>query len=1049
MKRNYLKERWGRSFVFIIALFLLIVLGLIQPHASEKVVKYTDFNNLPKAKSNYITLSTNDRLPYVLSSLENLREKLQQDSKSNNPAFSPQFYPPLFPEKLGMQKVGLHLQKVNTNKQALWNKLKRQPGNLKSKQMQFMREIHKLKRSKGNISKGSIIQTNGETGSIKGTITCTGCGGEICVTACGDVPGPDAPILGETYIPSPGGPYEITNLPLGTEIWVSAWWDKPGSAPFPDCGDYTGFYEGNPISLTVDIPYPDGIDITLEEISITGQIICPCCSEGQIQVSAWDGEVGQSDIIGLKYIDSPGYYIMTNLPHDTDIWIAAWWDKEQEWIGPPDFYDYYGEYEGNYINLTEEEPCLAGIHISLKGDSGSISGEIICSGCGEGEIWVTASGDVPGPNSPILGETYIPSPGGPYEITNLPLDTEIWVIAWWDKEQEWNPPLDCGDYVGSYERNPIIITESDKNLKNKNIILNEIICGSISGKVTVETTGEGLENVNVCVLYDPINFYRLCRKTNDSGEYTIPNLAPGKYPVCVFNRDFTEYPRWEIYDDAPTFSSNNVTLVEVRPGEENPGIDFSIPEVADISGSVTVDEDVDVTILALDPLYSSDFLFFGYGGTVINGSGNYTITGLHPDGCYMMLARREDNGYAELYDNVISPFATDLVCQPGVDIDFNFQDPGCIEGYITDADDKTPIPNISVGVYDSETGELEITGISDDSGNYTIMDYRQEVYVLPPKTYEVKTFSSGTDCLSQTKEIELSEGKCEIVDFQLTKSDEPIPDISVTVGEGSGAVGKTVTIPITVDNLQNQYPTFVVVILFDTTKLELSGFCEGDINALLYHQPVWMLNAHPLWLSSLKSAFWFLVYPSLTTGTTPESATIANLEFRIIDGNPGDEIELALFVDPPCDTTNGKITILPPQPPPWFMAYDEMWGAKKDEKLSLLRTFRDRVLADSEVGREYTFMLYNNSLEILLLLFQNPSLIEETRDVIDEILPGIHPLLNGGEMSFSKEHLADLELLLSSFETKASPKLKTAIRKVKKDLKERNAFEQLGIKIVE
>ena len=53
--------------------------------------------------------------------------------------------------------------------------------------------------------------------------------------------------------------------------------------------------------------------------------------------------------------------------------------------------------------------------------------------------------------------------------------------------------------------------------------------------------------------------------------------------------------------------------------------------------------------------------------------------------------------------------------------------------------------------------------------------------------------------------------------------------------------------------------------------------------------------------------------------------------------------------------------------PLWPMAYDKMWGAKKRENLSLLRSLRDGVLAESEVGREYIFMLYNNSLETYCL----------------------------------------------------------------------------------
>ena len=129
----------------------------------------------------------------------------------------------------------------------------------------------------------------------------------------------------------------------------------------------------------------------------------------------------------------------------------------------------------------------------------------------------------------------------------------------------------------------------------------------------------------------------------------------------------------------------------------------------------------------------------------------------------------------------------------------------------------------------------------------------------------------------------------------------------------------------------------------------------------------------------------------------------------------------------------------------WPMAYNEMWGIKKDKNLSLLRSFRDGILADNGLGRDYIFMLYNNSMEILILLIQNPSLTEETKKVVDKMLPGIQSLLDVGEMVITKKQLADLESLLTRFETKASPKLKTTIRKVKRDIDRGEIFGQLGI----
>lgn len=135
--------------------------------------------------------------------------------------------------------------------------------------------------------------------------------------------------------------------------------------------------------------------------------------------------------------------------------------------------------------------------------------------------------------------------------------------------------------------------------------------------------------------------------------------------------------------------------------------------------------------------------------------------------------------------------------------------------------------------------------------------------------------------------------------------------------------------------------------------------------------------------------------------------------------------------------------------PLWPMAYDEMWGAKKGENLTLLRKFRDRVLTNSELGRDYIFMLYSNSLEILILLLQNPSLTEETKEVIDELLPGIQSLLEGKKITLSEEKIEHIETLLKHFEKKAlNLQLKNTIKRVRMDLMKGIIFNQFGVMVV-
>ena len=133
---------------------------------------------------------------------------------------------------------------------------------------------------------------------------------------------------------------------------------------------------------------------------------------------------------------------------------------------------------------------------------------------------------------------------------------------------------------------------------------------------------------------------------------------------------------------------------------------------------------------------------------------------------------------------------------------------------------------------------------------------------------------------------------------------------------------------------------------------------------------------------------------------------------------------------------------------PWNKVYDEMWDVAQDDHLSLLRTFRDGVLRDSEEGRNHLLTLYYYSPEILNLLFQNPFLIEETQETIEELLPGIELLLEGKEMVITPNQVAKIESLLTLYEINASPGLKMAIKEIKEESTGK-IFKQLKIQVME
>jgi len=131
----------------------------------------------------------------------------------------------------------------------------------------------------------------------------------------------------------------------------------------------------------------------------------------------------------------------------------------------------------------------------------------------------------------------------------------------------------------------------------------------------------------------------------------------------------------------------------------------------------------------------------------------------------------------------------------------------------------------------------------------------------------------------------------------------------------------------------------------------------------------------------------------------------------------------------------------------WKKTYTELWGARKAENLSLLRTFRDTALRNSEVGREYTSLLYDSSAEVASLLLHNPSLAAQTGEVIGELLPGIESLNTKGTAAINRDTIKKVESLLDYFEAKASPRFKAAIIKLRKDIRKGEVLRQLGIAV--
>ena len=144
--------------------------------------------------------------------------------------------------------------------------------------------------------------------------------------------------------------------------------------------------------------------------------------------------------------------------------------------------------------------------------------------------------------------------------------------------------------------------------------------------------------------------------------------------------------------------------------------------------------------------------------------------------------------------------------------------------------------------------------------------------------------------------------------------------------------------------------------------------------------------------------------------------------------------------EPVSTTTTTETSLL------WPQAYAQLWGDRERTILSFLRSFRDEVLVQSDLGREYLDALYSNSSEIALMLILDHPLLVETREVIDELLPAIKSIRRGSRVSLTDENKARVVALLNHFEVKAmTPQLKQSLRNTVKGLRAERPFTQFGV----
>ncbi len=131
----------------------------------------------------------------------------------------------------------------------------------------------------------------------------------------------------------------------------------------------------------------------------------------------------------------------------------------------------------------------------------------------------------------------------------------------------------------------------------------------------------------------------------------------------------------------------------------------------------------------------------------------------------------------------------------------------------------------------------------------------------------------------------------------------------------------------------------------------------------------------------------------------------------------------------------------------WPRLYKSMLGENTDHSVRLLRDFRDNVLIKTGTGRAYVEILYNNSLDLVRLLFNNEKLRVQTADVIKGMLPLVSTVLAGDPVVLPPRLIAVFEELLGDYAEKARPELGVTLRKVREEIRSGKLFDELGIRV--
>jgi len=115
--------------------------------------------------------------------------------------------------------------------------------------------------------------------------------------------------------------------------------------------------------------------------------------------------------------------------------------------------------------------------------------------------------------------------------------------------------------------------------------------------------------------------------------------------------------------------------------------------------------------------------------------------------------------------------------------------------------------------------------------------------------------------------------------------------------------------------------------------------------------------------------------------------------------------------------------------------------------LTVLRQYRDQVLAASVSGRRYSELYYRHSQEVSEILDADPRLRNDVLNLLEVHLPDLNAALDGTSITLTRKEAGRIDDVLARIGSRAGPKLRRVTFELRFDLRGGKKLRQVGVEV--